>query len=245
MVLESSGLEVQNVATSRRLLIRVRANSAYLSALSDTFATDQHPTPQSVHHTQEVDPVYNPGGQTDPYNADCGPTSLVMGLEMLGLQVPGAGSTASVQDRIDRSRQVIFADQPDSDGIGPNGQRSIKEHGIATSMGRLAQAAQQAGASTHFVSGVRQIQEAVQAGSPVLATGNPQARGSYGQRAGIDATSHIVAITGYNNRSHNFTVNDPLSHQGPLQVSQSELSVFLSRGQGNGYGLVLERSENH
>lgn len=211
------------------------ANPVHLGALTGNFG--QRPTPQSVHITQEADARYNRGGNPDPNNGDCGPASLVMGLDMLGLHTPGR----TVQERINNSRLNMNRSQPEQDGLTPDGRFSNKEHGRATSYGQIIRGAEAAGARGRFVRELRDVRSAVEAHSPVMALGNPQASGSYGRRAHIEAEQHIVAITGYDQVSGRYTINDPLRHEGPLEITASELQAFMAQGPGRGNYLVLER----
>lgn len=207
------------------------ASSSHLSALASNFGT-----PQSVHITQEADRRYNPGGNPDRYNGDCGPAALVMGLDMLGLRTPGR----SVQERINNSRLNMNRSQPEQDGLTPDGRFSNREHREATSYGQVLRGARAAGADGRFVRSLDDVRSAVQVHSPVLALGNPSA--SYGRRVGVEATEHFIAVTGYDQASGQYTINDPLRHEGPMQITPAELETFMARGPGRGYYLVLERS---
>lgn len=220
------------------------ASPVHLGALAGNFGERerQRPTPQSVHITQEADTRYNPGGNRDRMNGDCGPTSLVVGLDMLGLHIPGGGRHVPPQQRINNARLNMNRSQPEQDGLTTDGRFSEREHRQATSYRQMGRGAEAAGASHRFVRELSDVRSAVEAHSPVMALGNPQARGSYGKRANVDATDHIVAITGYDQASGRYTINDPLGHDGPLQITASELQAFMAEGPGRGNYMVLERA---
>jgi hypothetical protein len=192
-------------------------------------------TPEQIHRMQYRDPVYNPGGDKDDGNGNCGPTSVVMALDRVGITAPGA----TVQDQIDGMRRSMFPNDRSQDGVGRDGRRNPDEHIRGTTFADMQVGAEAAGARTRRTRTLEELQGALRDGHPVIINGNPTQRGSYGERAGIgNATDHIVALTGYDAESRRYTVNDPL-HQGPLQISEQELRRFYRRPEHVGYGMVV------
>lgn len=199
------------------------------------------PTPASVHITQFRDPVYNPGGDKDEGNGNCGPTSLAMGLGLLGLQVPGSQPGDSVQQRIDRARLAMHPHDPEGDGLTPDGRRSPEEHNRATGFGHLRRGAEAAGARTRVVRGLDAITEAVRSGQPVLMAGDCGAKDGYGPRLGRQGEPHIVLVSGYDAETGNYTINDPAHRGGPLTISRRELESFLRTGDSQGNAMAIFR----
>lgn len=192
---------------------------------------------EQIHRMQVAHPVYNPGGDADPDNANCGPTALTMALDRAGVPLRGS----SVQEQIDATRQMMFRQDPKRDGLNPDGSRSEVEHARDTRFPDLERGAREAGARTRFTGSTEEIQQALGQGNPVIVRGNPMAEGSYGRRAGVDAEAHFATLSGYDRESRRYTLNDPL-HPGPLQISEAELRAFQRdprRPRTEGFGLVV------
>lgn len=177
--------------------------------------------PKTVHVTQ-VPSKFNPKPAAG--NRDCGPTSVVIALGMLGKSVPGSSAKASAQSKIDRIRELAGS---------PNNAES-------TSNIQLAKALQSAGASTREVSDLASIKEAITSGSPVILNGNPRAGGAYGPRFSASQMTpydgaHWIVVTGIDSASGKYIINDPLSKAGPVKVSAKELEAY----RGGSLGIVV------
>ncbi len=192
--------------------------------------------PEQIHMTQVYDRRYNRGGA--PRSADCGPTSLAMGLEALGLSPRG-----TVQDKVDAARLAMFRGADASrDGYDLAGRKSQAEHGTSTNISDWRRGAKAAGARTRDVSSVADVAREVSQGHPVMLAGR-NAGNIYGRGHGIDFNGgHAILISGYDRASGTFILNDPLSHGGPIRVSRSQLAAFLWDGDGGGVdGIALMR----
>lgn len=212
-------------------------------SLSPQAANRPRVDPEAIHMTQVADPVYNPGG--DPSNADCGPTSLAMGLAALGLDPPGDDGS-SVQNRIDRTREAMYGGVDGSrDGVNADGSRNDGEHSGWTDFAGIRRGAERSGADTYDVHNSNEVAQAVSQGHPVVLAGNPNMPGSYGERAGIGYDGgHFITVSGYDPETDTFTINDPLSHDGPIQVSRSELDAYMSADNATGVeGVALVRGD--
>ena len=212
-------------ATSTSQSAESTAASASESAAYDSVEVSAQPAtqsidPEAIHMTQVANATYNPGGRSR--SRDCGPTSLAMALSALGLEVPG-DSGGSVQERINRTREVM--------GAPGSGNTDLQQ---------IEAGARASGADTRYVSGLAQISEAVANGEPVVLLGNTMNGGSYGSRTGIDSNGgHFITVSGYDPQTDSYTINDPLSHGGPIQVSASELESYANGSRG----LALSRAD--
>lgn len=206
-------------------------------------AAGMRPTPASVHITQYRDPVYNPGGDKDESNGNCGPTSLAMALRLVGLQVPGTSSGDSPQTVIDRSRLAMHPHDASGDGLDEAGQRSPDEHRRATGYGHLRRGAEAAGARTEFLRGLPDLQRALGDGQPVILVGNPGGKQGYAARLGQGAEDHIIVISGFDAERGTYTINDPAQRGGPLTITQAELQSFVREGSGTHYGMAVSRPQ--
>ena len=204
-------------------------------------AATLRPTPASVHMTQYRDPVYNPGGDKDPDNGNCGPTSLAMGLRLIGLPVPGTSPGDSPQTIIDRSRLAMHPHDPSGDGLDESGQRSAQEHRQATGYGHLRRGAEAAGARTQIMRGIPELNQALGDGQPVILLGNPGGKQGYATRLGQGSEDHIIVISGFDPERGTYTVNDPAQRSGPITISAAELQSFVREGSSNNFGMALSR----
>ncbi len=207
-------------------------NNAAVGALLQGFSLnysgeegDSSPTatPDSIHMTQVYDETYNPNGAMT--SADCGPTSLAMGLEYLGLNPDG-----SVQDKIDSARKGMG--DPSRDGYDEDGNRLEEEHHTYTDVDDMRRSAQAAGATTYDVSTMDDLITHVSQGHPVVLGG--QGAGSiYGSQNDVDYEGgHFITVSAYDPETGMFTINDPLSHKGPIKVTREQLGQFQCDGDG-------------
>lgn len=192
--------------------------------------------PERIHMTQVFDRKYNRGGA--PRSADCGPTSLAMGLEALGLNPRG-----SVQDKIDAARLAMFRGADASrDGFDVAGNKSQAEHGTSTNISDWRRGARAAGARSRDVRSVADVAREVSQGHPVMLAGR-NAGNIYGRGHGISFNGgHAILVSGYDRASGTFILNDPLAHGGPIRVNRAQLAAFLWDGDGGGVdGIALMR----
>lgn len=192
--------------------------------------------PERIHMTQVFDRQYNRGGA--PRSADCGPTSLAMGLEALGLNPSG-----SVQDKIDAARLAMFRGADASrDGFDVAGNKSQAEHGTSTNISDWRRGARAAGARVSDVRSVADVAREVSQGHPVMLAGR-NAGNIYGRGHGITFNGgHAILVSGYDRASGTFILNDPLAHGGPIRVHRAQLAAFLWDGDGGGVdGIALSR----
>jgi len=147
-----------------------------------------------------------------------------MGLKALGI---GSGSG---QERTNAARFAMFNGyDSNKDGVDANGNFAAHEHQGAlgcTNTDDIKRGAAAAGARTYDVGSSSDIARAVGSGNPVVLAG--QNSGSiYGNGNGIDYNGgHFILVSGYDPKTDTFTINDPLSHGGPLQISRAQLEAY-------------------
>ncbi len=196
----------------------------------------------SIGHINQFEADAANGG--DGVNADCGPTSLVMALHALGLKVPGEDKANTQGEVIDLARTSMVSD-PARDGLDESGQRSDSEHNTFTNFNDLIQGAKAAGATvTKLTPNAAAIRNALDSGAKVLVSGTFTGKTPVpwtGDR-GVDAatapgfaTDHIVAVTGYDEKSGQFTVNDPARAK-TFTVGSGTLMYFM---EGNAGAIAL------
>lgn len=183
----------------------------------------------------------------DGRNANCGPTSLTMGLHALGLRVLGETEETSSGRVVDLARKSMCADAA-RDGIDAAGRRVESEHSTFTNFTDLARGAKAAGAKIQFISpNAVSIKNALLKNGKVIISGTfvgksplpwTGDRGGDNQSAPGGATAHIVAITGYDEQRGTFTVNDP-ARLTSLEVDGAALNAFM---RGNAGALAIYRA---
>jgi hypothetical protein len=169
-------------------------------------------SPRAVHVSQ-VPSKYNAAPAAG--NRDCGPASVVMTLRLLGRNVPGAAGTATPQRLINRIRQLA--------GNAANT--------VATTNHELARALRAAGTRTREIADGASIRQAVLAGKPVILNGNPRHAGAYGPSFSSKQMTpyngaHWIVVSGIDEKSGKFIVNDPLSKVGPVKVTAAQLEAY-------------------
>jgi hypothetical protein len=75
------------------------------------------------------------------------------------------------------------------------------------------------------------VKAAVTSGRPVVLNGNPRNPGAYGPAFSADKLvpyngAHWIAVTGFDEGSGKFIVNDPMSTVGPLKVTRAQLEAY-------------------
>lgn len=196
----------------------------------------------SIGHINQFEAEAGNGG--DGINADCGPTSLVMALHALGLKVPGEDQANTNGDIINLARSAMVSDKA-RDGLDENGQYADGEHNTFTNFEDLIQGARASGATvTTLQANAASIRTALESGAKVLVSGTFTGKTPVpwtGDR-GVDAatapgfaTDHIIAITGYDEKTGQFTVNDPARSK-PFAIGSGTLMYFM---EGNAGALAL------
>ena len=180
----------------------------------------------------------------DGANANCGPTSLAMCLHSLGLTVSGEIDGMSDGQVVDMARISMVSDSA-RDGVTESGQRSEAEHSTWTNFSDLTRGAKAGGATTEkIIASASSIQQALESGAKVIISGTFSGksplpwtgdRGSDNSTAPGYATNHIVLVSGYDEKTGMFIVNDP-ARKSPLAVSAETLNYFM---QGNAGALAL------
>jgi Peptidase_C39 like family len=196
------------------------------------------------HHINQFVADIQEGG--DGINADCGPTSLVMALHQLGLNVAGEAANASDGKAIDLAR-LSMASSRAKDGVDANGNRSDAEHNTFTDFNDLARGASRAGAKNRRLSpNTSAIKDALDSGASVIVSGTFAGkyplpwtgdRGVDNHSAPGNATAHLIEVSSYDPATKMFTINDP-ARLHSNQVSASALRSFMS---GNAGAMALWR----
>ncbi|MCW2956676.1 MAG: hypothetical protein JWO69_1545 [Thermoleophilia bacterium] len=168
--------------------------------------------PRTIHVSQ-VPSKYNTAPAAG--NKDCGPTSVVMALRLLGKSIPGAAAGASPQRLINRVRQLAG---------NANNTASTTNH-------ELARALKNAGAKTREIHDLASIKASILEGKPVILNGNPRHPGAYGARftpaqmTPYDG-AHWIVVSGFDEKLGKYIINDPLSKVGPVKVSPAQLDAY-------------------
>ncbi len=201
--------------------------------------TEQPAAVPAADHINQFEAEKLTGG--DGRNADCGPTSLVMALRSIGLDLPGASYGMTSGESVRLARRVMVSD-PARDGVGPNANA---ERNTFTNLGEIRRGALQAGARSQVLAPhTPAIREALAGGAAVVISGTfvgkqplpwTGDRGTDNTLAPGGATAHIVAVTGYDRYTGQFRVQDP-ARRTPLLVSAEALDSFM---RGNAGALAL------
>ncbi|MCJ7624404.1 MAG: C39 family peptidase [Anaerolineaceae bacterium] len=195
-------------------------------------------------HINQFDAEISVGG--DGANANCGPTSLAIGLHALGIPVLGEGTITNSGLTVDLARKSMVADAA-RDGMGANGQRLESEHSTWTNFEDLDRGARAAGAKTGRITATaKDVMESLVGEGIVIVSGTFTGkyplpwtgdRGVDNQSAPGNATGHIVAVTGYDPSSGAFIVNDPARKE-PLIIDAKKLDYFM---QGKAGAIEIRR----
>lgn len=174
--------------------------------------------PRAIHVSQ-VPSKYNPAPAAN--NRDCGPTSVVMALRLLGRKIPGVTEKAAPQKMIDQVRK-----------LSGNVQNTA-----STTNHELERALTAAGTKVRELSDFASIRESVFAGKPIILNGNPRAAGSYGPKfTAAQMTpyngAHWIVVSGYDSKRDEFIINDPLSKVGPVKVTPAQLEAYRGGSMG-------------
>lgn len=155
---------------------------------------------------------------------NCGPASVTMALRMIGLDIPGFSGQRN-EAVLDKAR--VLATGKNDVSVGTTD--SELERLITASGGKWSES-----------NNLDQILGWVGQGVPVILAGNP-AKG-WNQRYSKDQVypfdgGHWVTVSGYDEKSGHWVVNDPLSQIGPILVSRAELANYMNSHGGLGIGV--------
>lgn len=162
-------------------------------------------------HMAQFAGKYLPDGPT--MRPNCGPASTTMALRMIGLDIPGFNGQNS-EAVLDKARVLATGKNDTSVGTTDSELETL----ITKSGGQWSE-------STNF----GEIKGWVKQGIPVVLSGNP----AYGWNSRYSSDQvypfnggHWVTVSGFDEASGNFIVNDPLSQIGPIYVSETELKSY-------------------
>lgn len=183
--------------------------------------------PSAIHISQVGDELYNSGAQNA--TANCGPVAVIMALRLLRLTVPGE----------DRYRAEDLVEYVRVMATGNN------ERMTGTNNLHLQRVLARAGASSRILTHPKDMLRAVVNGEPVIMAGNPAVPTTYTRRFDyFDIRrwdgGHWILVSRYNPERRTYTVNDPQSVIGPVEVTADELYAFSSRD-GN-FGIAVRRA---
>lgn len=181
--------------------------------------------PASVHISQVADEVYNPGSPNA--TANCGPASVIMAIRLVGRPVPG-------EERLRGEELILHVRQIASGGS----DRHRGTHNF-----HLQRALDLAGCRWTVLRHPTDMLRRVREGEPVIMGGNPANPGTYARRyAYYDLrrydSGHWIVISRWNPERRTYTVNDPQSTIGPIEVSEAELVAF-DRGSDGSFGIAV------
>lgn len=150
---------------------------------------------------------------------NCGPASATIALRLAGLDIPGFDGQRD-ERVLDTARTIA------------TGQNNVSTGTTDTELERLIQAS---GGRWTESTDTSQILSWARQGVPVIISGNPSK--SWDKRFSSDQIytfdgGHWVTLSGYDQASGKYIVNDPLSQIGPIYVSAEEVGSYLS-GNGN------------
>ncbi|MCW2922940.1 MAG: hypothetical protein JWM98_344 [Thermoleophilia bacterium] len=162
-------------------------------------------------HIAQFAGKYLPDGPS--MRPNCGPASTTMALRMVGLDVPGFSGQNS-EAVLDKAR--VLATGRNDTSVGTTD--SELENLITASGGKWSE-------STNF----GQVTDWVKQGIPVVLSGNPSKGWNSRYRADqvypFDG-GHWVTVSGFDQATGHYIVNDPLSQIGPIYVSEAELRSY-------------------
>lgn len=183
--------------------------------------------PAEIHISQVGDEFYNDGapGAT----ANCGPTSVLMAIRLLGRDVPGA-SRYKGEALVEFVRYLATGDT---------------NRMVGTTNLHLQRVLEKAGCKWRILRDVRSMLKAVIAGEPVIMGGNPTAKGCYAERFDyIDLrrwdSGHWIVVSRFNADRKTFTINDPQSTIGPIEATAKELAAFAEADEV--FGIAVQRA---
>ncbi len=173
--------------------------------------------------TQFKTETYNAEKDTAGGDNSCGPASVAMNLAALGLT---AVDNADPQTAIEVART-------DSDSTAPN----------TTNADQLKAAAVAGGATTTDVEDMDGLDAALDRGEPVVLYGVPNQAGTWARASDTYATgrfgaidegsAHWISVVG-RTAEGDYIIQDPLSREGVITVTQAQLEVYAVWDRPNG-----------
>jgi len=185
------------------------------------------PDPTAIHISQVGDELYN--SHAPNATANCGPTAVIMAIRMLGLPVPG-------EERY-RGEALVEYIRVMATGRG--------DRMVGTTNLHLQRVLAQSGAAWRVLTHPKDMLRAVMNGEPVIMAGNPSVPTTYTRRFDyFDIRrwdgGHWILVSRYNPERRTFTVNDPQSVIGPVEVTAAELYAFNSKD--GDFGIAVRRA---
>lgn len=176
---------------------------------ADAANLDPEGDERQVFITQYKTDDYNPGGNATGGN-NCGPTSAAMALDAVGLQLSG-----TIQDTIDSMR--------DESGVADGLKMGLDD--IKTAVETVE------GASAERGNGWDALDAALQNGSAVVLGGDISDNwvDNFGSYSSDRSGGHFVAVLGSSTNEDGetvYTVADPLSPGGAVEMTREELAEF-------------------
>lgn len=152
---------------------------------------------------------------------NCGPASVTTALRLIGLDIPGFKG--------DRTGAVL--DQARILGTGKN------DYSVGTTDTELERMIEASGGRWSESNNLGEMLGWVREGVPVILAGNPI--NSWNKRYSANEVypydgGHWVTVSGVDEASGHYIVNDPLSQIGPILVSESELQTYMNSHGGLG-----------
>jgi hypothetical protein len=184
------------------------------------------------HLVEFTDPTYNPTGPASSVN--CGPASLAMALDTQGLMPPGL----TPEQRIDYARALMYGTHNQEIEVLGRTVYLLDSDGATTGSGDVLNGAVAAGLTARQESGWAELNTALGAGRPVVASGDcypawkrqfPADNGRYGS----GEIEHFIAILG-RTADGRYIVCDPMFTGGPVEMTRDQLAFFFSKGGDKG-----------
>jgi len=182
--------------------------------------------PAKIHISQVADEVYNPGSPNA--SANCGPTSVIMAIRLVGRKVPG-------EDRYKGEDLVLHVRQLAT-------RQTDRWKG--TNNIHLQHVLEQADCAWTILRDVRDMLRRVrERGEPVIMGGNPTNPGCYTARFPYYDirrydSGHWIVVSRYVPERRTYIINDPQSTIGPVEVTAEELVAF-DRGPNGQFGIAV------
>ncbi len=168
-------------------------------------------------------PQYNPGGPSS--SANCGPASVAMAL----------ANTSLLPDELDYT-EGGSSPQATIDAVRVAGTGGNDPHAF-TSIGQMERAARAYGAETQSIRTMDDIDAALMRGDQVVLAGNPNHPGAYGVGNGINYSGgHFINVTAMDTsyQPPRYVIQDPISRQGSLVVTQEQLQAYMDAPNATG-----------